>query len=72
LTDNAGAASDYFASGVTISGDRIVVSVPFLDASVSTSLAGGAGNQFVPTTTDQGAAVFFVNQSVIWISRRNS
>lgn len=53
LTDNSGAASDFFGNGVAVSGDKIVVGAPYSDASVSTPL--------VPQATDQGAAIFFVN-----------
>ena len=59
LTDSAGAAGDFFGWSVAISGDKIVVGAPNSDASTSTPLTNRDG--LVPTASDQGAALFFVN-----------
>jgi hypothetical protein len=62
LTDNSGAASDQFGFAVAVSGDKIVVGAPFSDSNVNTPLADAQVNaESLALASDQGAAIFFIN-----------
>ena len=64
LLASDGAANDNFAYSVGISGDKIIVGVPGSDAGTSTPLTEVNKNALAPTVSDQGAAIFFVNDSL--------